>query len=145
MLKAIKRRYNKRKDEILEENKRNEKLKHQIFIAKKFWEPVAYLETIYDAQTAANALSGFINFELQKKVNEIKVKELSDFICDSIKEEKNTPIKLAILNILGVIQDEQAKDVSDLLKRFADTLASFSANKFMKQGMVELKMEDIIK
>lgn len=134
-------RVNKTKTEIALEMGKQERVKQEIALVKSIFPFIQDLASVYDAQTALSALSGFITFDLQKKNDALKV---SDLNVDLSKEEASV-IKDSVQNILGLIVNENARDAASLLKRFADTLAQFSANEYMKQPMKIISVEQIVK
>lgn len=96
--------------------------------------------TIYDAQTVSNAVGGFIKYELERRQSELKV---SDLLID-VSNEKDGPIKTAMIHILEVFKDEKASDSAQLLERLGKTLGMHSAHVYMKKPMEELSVEDIV-
>ena len=134
------KRTNKTKPEIVDEIKRKEKVQHQIAMVKDMFPIVENMKTIYDAQTVLSAVSGFINGEIAKKNVELKV---SDLNIDLSKEEDGE-IKTNMITLIGLIENEGAEDIADLLERFSDILTKVAADKFLKQPMSELKVEDIV-
>jgi len=134
------KRINKTKDEIAKEMAHKQMVKQQKVQAAVIFKCLEGVDSIYDAQTVVNALSGFIKYELSVKEASLKV---NDLLID-MKNEPDSKIKEAIEKLKVELQDKNAKDISLLLQRFGDTLGHFSANKFMKNPMSEIKIEDII-
>lgn len=134
------KRVNKSKAQIEESMKQTAKVLHEKDLAKKIWKFLENQDTIYDAQTVLNAASGFIQFEIAKKADELKVSECAF----DLSQEKETKMKKAILDIAELIKDEKAKDTAAFLERFAKTLAMYGANQYLKNDMKVLKITDII-
>lgn len=137
---AKKPRVNKTKAELLQELERQAKIQREISLCKLFWPFVGELDSIYDAQTAVNALAGFISYEVRKKSDELKVQDLAI----DLTKEPESKIKDAVLALQGLIGPENAVTTASLLDRFGKTLAQYSAAQFMKKPMKDLKVEDII-
>lgn len=133
-------RVNKTKNELAAQAAQMADIQRQKTLVKLFWPFLQEGMTIYDAQTAANAVAGYINYELQAKLTAIKVDDLTL----DLKNEKDSPIKTAMTHILEVFKGQNAKDSAGLLERFGKTLAMHSAHVYMKGAMSELKVEDII-
>lgn len=127
--------------EIAAQMERQQKVEHEKGLAKLIW-PIIDNEdlTIYDAQTALAAASGFVAYEVQKSQAELKV---SDLTIDLGKEEPSA-IKVAVLAILDLLQGEKADLSAKFLERFSKTLGMYSANQYMKNKMDTLKLEDIV-
>ena len=134
------KRINKKKEEIVDEIKRKEKVQHEIAMVKDMFPIVENMATIYDAQTVLSAVSGFIQGELAKKTVEFKVGDLTI----DLSLEKDSDIKTNMTTLLGLIENEKAEDIADLLERFSNILTKVAADKFHKQPMSELKIEDIV-
>lgn len=98
------------------------------------------LDTIYDAQTAVNALSGFIAAHVEEKLNGIKMEEIK---IDLSKEEDGK-IKDAVLKLAELFKDEKAKSLSSILDRMGQAFSRLGAEKFLKQPMSDIKLGDII-
>lgn len=133
-------RVNKKKEELIAEIERKQRIDNDKDLVKKMFPLIANMKTIYDAQTALSALSGFIVYGIDKKMSGIKVHELS---IDLSKEEASE-VKTAVMNLQTLLINEDAKTASALLKRFGDTLAQYSAKEYMKSPMKKLKITDII-
>ncbi len=134
------KRVNKTKEQLEAEMKHLQKINREKSLVKLMYPLIQNQKSIYDAQTVLQALSGFIKFEMDKKLLTYIVKDLP---IDLSKEEASE-IKTAMLALLGLLELENAKDTSELLKRFGDTLAQFSAKKFMEKPMSEITITDII-
>lgn len=134
------KRVNKTKPEILEEMRRKDKVNREKALCKLIWPHIENQETIYDAQTVLNALSGYITFNLQKKQDEIKV---SDINLDFSKEPESK-LKVAIVELSRLLSLESAKDTASLLERFGKTLAQYAAAQYLKNPMKDLNMGEII-
>lgn len=133
-------RVNKPKEQLISEAKHVEKVNREKTLVKMMFPHVATQKTIYDAQTALSALSGFIKFGTDTVLGKLTVKDLK---IDLSKEE-SSEVKTAILNIMGLIELENAKEMAGLLERFGNTLAQYSANQFMKKPMSDITIDDIV-
>ncbi len=134
-------RVNLSKDQILQEQKFQQKVQHLKEIVRKLFPELEAVDTIYDAQTVVNALAGFIDAHIETKVQEIK---LSDITIDLSKEE-DSKIKTAILNIIDMFPGESAQELSENLERLGQTFSKYAADKFLKQSMSTLTVDDIVK
>ena len=133
-------RVNKTKDQIAEQLKYTQKIDRERSLCKSIWPLIDHQASIYDAQTALNALSGFITAYIQKKIDDIKVEDLA---LDLSKEPDNE-IKQAVVEMIGLLGPENAKDTASLLERYGKTLAQYGANQYLKNPMSVLKIEDIV-
>ena len=134
------KRINKTKDDIEKEMVQKEIVKQQKILAATIFKCLEGQENIYDAQTVVNALSGFIKYEMQVKESQLK---LNDLLID-LTNEPASKIKDAMEALKVELQDKNAKDTAMLLQRFGETLGHYSAAKFMKNPMSDIKIEDII-
>lgn len=116
------------------------KVTHLKEILRAIFPKLQDVESIYDAQTVVNALSGFIAAHVQQKMNEIK---LSDIEID-LSKEKPSKITAAILEIKDMFGDESAKEFSESMERFGKALQQYSAQTFMKQPMTTISVDDIV-
>lgn len=117
-----------------------ESVKKQKEVARRIFSKLTGLDTIYDAQTAVSALSGYIKYELAVKEMGLK---LNDLLID-LKNEPKTKITEAIDALKVELQEENAKETAGLLERFGNTLAQYSAAQHLKNPMSSMKVEDII-
>lgn len=135
------KRKNKSKEEIRDDLRRIEKTKRQIILAKLLFPFMQDMKSIYDAQTALSATSGYIQAELEKKLSSFTVKELDI----NFKDEPDSDIKKVMIAFLGQLEPENAKDVVDLLESYSKTLGIYGQEQFLKNPMSMLKISDIIK
>lgn len=112
----------------------------QKLVARRIFDSIKGQDTIYDAQTVVNSLSGYIKYELAIKEAGLK---LNDLLID-LKNEPKTKITEAIEMLKVELQDESARDMATLLERFGNTLGQYSAAKHLKTQMNEVKLEDIV-
>ncbi len=133
-------RVNKTKAELEAQMAHLSKVAREKSLVKLMFPAISNIKTIYDAQTVLGALGGFIKTKLDEKVSAVLVKEL---VID-LSKEADSEIKTAMLDILGLIGPEKAKDVSSLLERFGNILAQHSAREYMKQPMVNIKVEQLV-
>ena len=130
----------KSKEQIAQEMKRNEKIKRDKILVKLMFPFLENMKTIYDAQTVLSAVSGYMKADLASKTAELRVKDL---VVDLSKEEDND-ITHAMKNILEQLQEENAEDMAELLKRFSDILPQIGSNEYLKGPMSSLKITDIL-
>lgn len=139
-LKKAVKKVAKSKDELLADFKHVQKVAQIKEIVTKIYPALVEVDSIYDAQTVANALSGFIEAHMQKKLNEIKLSEIE---IDLSKEEESK-IKTAILAIIELTKDESANELSETLERLGKALSQYSAHTFMKQPTSAISLKDIL-
>lgn len=139
-LKQSLKRINKTKEEVASDIKRAEKVAHMKDVVRAIYPLLEGQSTIYDAQTVVNALSGFITAHIEKKVLDIK---LNDIEIDLSKEDPSK-IKSSIVDIIALMKDESAQELTETLERLGRALSQYSANTFMKKPMAEIKLEDIL-
>jgi hypothetical protein len=134
------KRVPKNKEELRAEMARIEKIERQKVLARLIFPHIADQKTIYDAQTVVQALAGFIKQELALKASNIIVKELPvDF-----SNEKDSPIKKAMVDLIVLLQTEKADDCVALLERFGSGLGQFSASKYMENPMSSVNVDDFV-
>jgi len=133
------KRVNKTKDEIAKEMAHKANIEKQKALARRMF-PLLAVESIYDGQTALNALSGYIKFEMAVRESKLKI---NDLLLD-LKKEPDTQITKVMEALKAEFQDEPAKELSDLMERMAKTLESFIARKYINNPMSEIKLEDIV-
>ena len=133
-------RKNKSKEQIAAQLKQQEKIKRDKILVKLLFPFLVDMKSIYDAQTALMALSGYMKAELSNRTAELKV---SDLKLDLSKEEV-TDVKDVMIKMMGKLEIENAEDMADLLERFSNILSQIGADKFLKGPMGSLKIEDIV-
>ena len=134
------KRVNKSKDELKAQMEHNNKIAKQKIIARKIFPFVKGFKTIYAAQTAVQAVAGFIKLGIANQMIALDVKSL-EF---DLSKEKSGPIKDAMLAIHSELLNENADDAVALLERFANGLGQFSASAFMKNPMSKIKEDEFI-
>lgn len=98
-------------------------------------------DTVYDAQTALGALSGFVKAQLDQKISKILIQDLDI----DLSKEKDSKIKSAIVLLIEQLGPENARDTAELLYRFSNILATHSASVYMKKNpMNMIKLTDIV-
>lgn len=133
------KRVNKSKPEILNEMAQRAKVEKFKDMGKRLF-PLLTTDTIYDAQTALEAVSGYIKFELSIKEASFK---LNDLPLDFSKETKSKVTD--VMNAIKVeLQEENAKDCAEFLELFGRTFSSLAVKKYLENPMSEVKVEDII-
>lgn len=134
------KRQNFSKEQLVQQMKFQDEVRHLKEIVVTLFPKLEGLDTIYDAQTTVNALSGFITAHIEKKVVDIKMRDLE---IDLSKEE-DSKIKTAILEIIALFPDESAQYLSESLERLGVKLPQFAADKFLKQPMSACTIEDFV-
>ena len=137
--KAIKK-INKSKEEISADMLHIKKVAEIKEMVANIYPSLEGVDSIYDAQTVVNALAGFIEAHMQKKLNEVPLSALD---IDLSKEE-DSKIKTAILAIMETMKDKSANEVSETLERLGKTLSQYSAHTFMKQPISTITIKDIL-
>lgn len=117
-----------------------QKIERQKTVAKLIFPFIANLPTVYDAQTAVYAIAGYIELEMIKKEQGLKI---SDLLLD-LSREKEGEITTAMRLILGQLEIENAKESMDLLKTFGDKLPQFLSNRHLTDPMSTITSEDFI-
>lgn len=135
------KRTNKSKEQISNEIKQKEKTKRQIILAKLLFPFMSNLKSIYDAQTALLATSGYMQAALEKKLSLFKI---SDLEVD-INDEPEGDIKTTMLNFIGQLEGENAQDSIELLETYGKILAKYGEKEYLKNPMNILKVNDLIK
>lgn len=134
------KRVNKTKPEILDDLQRKAKAEKEKSLARRIFPHIQNEASIYDAQTVVQALAGFIDYDLMRKEQALKLVDLDiDF-----SKEKNEQMKNDMTALMEELKDENAKELSLFLQKFGSALSQFSAIKFMKNSMDEIKIEDFI-
>jgi hypothetical protein len=137
--KAIKK-VPKTKDEIASDIARSQKVEHMKDVVRYVYPIIEKVDSIYDAQTVVNALSGFIMAHVEAKSLELK---LVDLPID-LSGEENNKIKEAIVKLIELMKDEPAKELSSILERLGKTLGDYGAAEFLKNPMSELPITKIL-
>lgn len=137
---APQKRINKTKDEIAKEMAHKQMIEQQKALARTIFKCIEGQDSIYDAQTVVNALSGFIKYELSVKEASLK---LNDLLID-LSNEPKTKITEAMEALKVELQDKNAKELASLLERFGQTLAHYGSAQYMKNPMSTMKVEDIV-
>lgn len=125
---------------MAQQQKQTARVAREKTLVKMMWPIIEQLKTIYDAQTLLSAFAGFVSYDIEKKANEVKV---SDVTID-LSKEKDAKMKDAMEKLAGLMAGEPAKDAANLARRFADTIAQYSAQTFMKQKMKSVKLTDFL-
>ncbi len=131
---------NRSKEDIKAEIARTNKVKHERELALKIWEHIKGMKSIYDAQTALQAVSGFVTFEYARKTQNVLCGDLTV----DLKREKDKEMKKIMEAILVIIKGENAKDTAGFLERYGKMLAMYSSMEYMKKPMSELNRDKII-
>jgi len=139
-MKAKKPRVNKTKSEIAADIQKEAKIARMVALVKLMWPFVESLDRIYDAQTAFNAIAGYTELGLKLREEQITV---GDLAIDLSKEE-DTKIKRSMVDLLGLLEKENARDVVVLTRKVADMLGQFGANEFLKGPMDKIKVTDLV-
>ena len=132
-------RRNKSKDQIVEEMKHKDNVAHIKDVVGKIF-PLLKVDTIYDAQTVVNALSGFIMAHTEAKLKEIKLNE----VTIDLSKEDESKIKTSMLAIIDLMKDEGAKELSEILERLGKTFSQYGSHEFLKKPMSAISIDNIL-
>lgn len=133
-------RQNKSKAQLEAEVAHRQEVDRDKQLVKLMWPFLSNLKSIYEAQTVVSGMSGMIKFQAEQKMKEYQVKDL---VVD-ISKEKDEDIKRSFINILGLLENENAVHIADLLRRFGDNFSRLATNRFLKNPVSELTIEDIL-
>lgn len=134
------KRKNLNKDEIKAQMEHQQKVAHVKAVVRQVFPFISSLETVYDGQTVLNALAGLIADEIENAVAKIK---LSD-ITINLSEQKDSPMKQAMVGILASMKEESAQELSETLERFGNVLNTFGADKFLRSPMKSVNIDDLV-
>src|SRR5574343_353676 len=137
-LKSAVKRINKSKDQIQYELAQKEKVEKLKNMVRHVFPHLENQDSIYDAQTVVNALSGFIQALLEPEIAKIKLSQLD--IKTHLDKEEDSKIKDAIIDIARLMSNESAEELAETLERLGQTLSQYSAHTFMKKPMSEVKL-----
>lgn len=133
------KRINKTKPEILGEMAQRAKIEKFKDMGRRIF-PLLTTDTIYDAQTAIEAVSGYIKFELSIKESGFKVNDLP---LDFSKEQEGKVTD--VMNAIKVeLQTENAKDSAEFLELFGRTFSNYAVKKYLDNPMSDVNVDDII-
>lgn len=138
------KRINKTKEQIVADMKRKNSEESAKKIARDVFPFLTTNKTIYDSQTTVSAVSGYLKYELSKRINDIKVSNIREGVNELLKSEKKSIIKTAIVEILDSIDGQNVNDVTIVLDKISDGFGKYGAIQFLKKPMSELKMKDFI-
>lgn len=139
-LKKAVKRVNKSKEQILNDMDHAKKVAHIKEMVRQLFPLVENVDTVYDAQTAVNALSGFIAAHIENKVALIKLSELPI----DLSGEEDSKIKTSIVAIMELFKDESAQELSETLERLGSTLQQFIVHTHMSAPMNTIKIDDLV-
>lgn len=137
--KAIKR-VNKSKEQIQSDIVQQQKVAHIKEVVRQIFPKVEALDTVYDAQTAVNALSGFIAAHIEGLVAKIKLSELPI----DLSTEGDSKIKTAITEIMDMMKDESAQELSETLERLGTTLQQYIVHTHMSAPMSTITIDNLL-
>ncbi len=139
-IKKAAKRQNATKEDLEVQIRATQANEHIKEICKEIFPHLEGLDTIYDAQTAVNALSGFIMAHVENKLCTIKMNE----ITIDLSKEEDSKIKDTVLKLAELLKDEPAKSLSSVLDRMGQVFSRLGAEKFLKQPMTDITIDDII-
>lgn len=116
------------------------RVERQKTLAKLAFPFLASLPTVYDAQTACNAIAGFIKLGLDTKEKAVIVNAI-EF---DLSKSEDSVVKDAVQNILGLVEHENAKEVLALFEIMGNKLPEFIAARHMKDPMTSVTVEEFI-
>ena len=129
-----------KKEELVKQAEAKSRIDHQKALARLVFPAVEQLKTVYDAQTVFNAVAGHIKYGLILKENSHKV---SDLTID-MEKGKESDVKHAVRSILGLLEEENAKNAGDLLELMGAKLPEFLANRALKGDMSTVTAQEFI-
>lgn len=131
---------NKSKAQIADDMRRIAQNKHVKEVVQKIF-PLLKVPTIYDGQTVVNAIAGFIKADLEEKTDVVK---MSEVVIDLSKEKENE-IKTSMVAIIELMKDEKAQDLSQILEKMGQVFSQYGSEKFLKNPMSSLLLNEILK
>ena len=134
----------KSKVEIAKSMKVNSDTLHLIEVTKKVFPLLKNNKTIYDGQTAVNAVSGYLKAGVEEEILKIKVSDVVERIKENLKSQKKSEIKTSMENILKVIENESANDMANLLERIGAELSKLGSYKYLKGPMSDVTQKDLL-
>lgn len=137
--KAIKR-VNKSKEQIQSDIIQQQKVAHIKEVVRQLFPKIESVDTVYDAQTAVNALSGFIAAHIEGQVAKIKLSELPI----DLSQEPDSKIKTAIVEIMDIMKDESAQELSETLERLGTTLQQYIVHTHMSAPMSTITIDNLL-
>lgn len=133
------KRKNKSKEEISQQLANDKKVAHIKDLVRIAFPVIENMDTVYEAQTTVNALSGFIEAEIEKIAGKVKLSEIE---IDLSKEEEGN-IKTALTELVALFPDESAQELAETMERLGTTLQAFVSNNAMKEKMT-ITVDDIV-
>ena len=127
------------KEEITNKIAGDAKIEHIKDVVRIAFPCIEKMDSVYDAQTAVNALGGFLASEVEKEAAKIKVSSISI----DLSKEPDSKIKKAILNMVKLFPDESAQELAETMERLGTTLQAYVANTAMK-GKMNIKITDLV-
>lgn len=137
-------RKNQSKDELVIALKKKQKIEHEKDMVRAIFPKLEGVESIYDAQTALSAVSGYVKMEMEDMISDIKISYFKDALLKSLEKEKDSKIKDSMIAILETINNEKVEDIMDLLQRMSRAFGDFGASQFIKGPMSSIKIEDLV-
>ena len=134
-----KKRIPKSKDELKVQMAHLQKIERMKRLARLVWPKIIDLKTIYDAQTALNAASGFIKQDLAIKTDNILVNDLTITL-----KEKQSAVKTAVEELIELLGTESASEAANLMEKMANSLGQYGASQFMKNPVKDIDINDFI-
>lgn len=134
------KRTNKTKEQIVKNMAAEEKNKKYAELAKRIY-PLLKVETIYDAQTTFQALSGYFKDDLLKKEKSFKVSDLTVNLADQPKGL----IVDSMEEIRKSLEGEEALLCAEFLEIFATVISQYGLKEFTKKPLSDLKLDDLVK
>lgn len=134
------KRTNKSKEDLQLELKKKAKLEANKILARKVFPFVENLKTVYDAETVLGAISGYLALGLLQSEQKLVVSDLKI----EMPAEKDKEINDALVAIMGLIQNEPAKEAERLIAMMGENMKGFLAQQALKGPMSQIKLEDYI-
>ena len=136
---ATPKRVNKSKPEILDEMAKRTKIEKFKDLGRRLF-PMLKTDSIYDAQTALDAVAGYVKMELSIKEASFKINDLPL----NFSQEPKGKITDVMNAIKVEVQDENAKDVAEFLELFSRTFSSYAMKMFLEKPMSDVTVDDIV-
>ena len=133
------KRENKTKEQIVAEAEQKKEMNKQVALAKKIFETLKGQKTLYDAQTVLNAVAGFTTEAIRVKERNITISELEITLP---KVKKMDSVSKNVEELIALLKDEKAQNVSILMRQMGQNLSEMGANKFLKSEMSSIKITD---
>lgn len=138
--KTVARRSNASKQELELIQAQQGRITRQKAIAKIIFPALQELDTVYDAQTVVQAVSGFIKYAIETRLQALKV---SDLTLDSGKGG-NVKVRESIQKVLDLVANSSAEEVEGILSIMGQKFPEYFATKGLKEPMSSIPENEFI-